>query len=166
LSDADIAAISQTVVDDAQLGSILGNDAPGATAMAATGSTHTNTTLDTLVATGTITLAWLTSALAVGPPPLVVGAGIPPGTFVTAFNGTTTVTLSQAATATASGVRLWFVPANDTRPALDRTGRLWVPRRGFLTVLPGDVVAVDTFGAVILVPGNMVSATGSVWTFT
>lgn len=56
-----------------------------------TGNTHTSTTLDGLANT---------TGVAVGM--LVTGTGIPTNTFVTAINSGTSVTLSQAATGTAS----------------------------------------------------------------
>jgi hypothetical protein len=45
-------------------------------------------------------------------------------------------------------------------------GLLYVPNRGFLKVLPGDYVAIDNFGWPILVSGNSVALSGSIWTFT
>jgi regulator of RNase E activity RraA len=47
------------------------------------------------------------------------------------------------------------------------TGRVKLPdNRGYIQLNPGDYVAVDNTGAVIVVPVNSVSYTGTVWTFT
>jgi hypothetical protein len=59
-----------------------------------TGDTHTNTTLDNVSSTTNLNVGmWVT------------GSGIPTGTIITAISGTT-LTLSNAATATASGVTI------------------------------------------------------------
>lgn len=68
-----------------------------------TGNTHSNTTLDTLGST---------TGLAVGQ--TVAGAGIQPGTTIAALPGGSAVTLSLAATATASGVAVTFGGATIT----------------------------------------------------
>ena len=67
-----------------------------------TGNTHSNTTLDGLAST---------VGVAVGQ--IVTGSGIPAGTTVASVSGST-VTLSQAATATASGVSVTFTGATVT----------------------------------------------------
>ena len=56
-----------------------------------TGSTHTSTTVDSLASTTGVTVGMT-----------VAGTGIPVGTFVTAIPGGTSITISQAATASAS----------------------------------------------------------------
>lgn len=162
LSDADIGAIAQTVTNDIAFGSVLSGAGVGAQGILATGTLNSTTAVTTLASTGGAPLA----AIQVGQ--LVLGVGITPGTFVAAIVSGTAVTLSQAATATGSGVHLAFIPANsDTVPGVNRSQQLVVPMRGVLKILPNDVIAVDpNTGAVILVPGNAVSAGGSVWTFT
>ncbi len=51
--------------------------------------------------------------------------------------------------------------------AFVKQGNLFIPNRGFLKMMPGDVIAVDpTTGWPILVAKNAVSAGGSVFTFT
>lgn len=159
LSDADIAAIGQSIVDDSQFASILGGGAPGAGGILATGATHSNTTLDTLVYSAGGPL----SSIAVGAS--VLGNGIPAGTYVSALVSATSVTLSQAATATAS-ISVAFISQSDNKPSLQRNGTLMVPRRGPLVVLPGDIVAVDNCGAVIIVPGASINYSQSNWTLT
>ena len=162
LAAADVAAIGQSILNDGELASILSGYSAGRTAIEATGTTHSNTTLDTLVARA-------------GSPPLtqinigdlVLGVGIVPGTFVSAKPTGTSVTLSQAATAGASGVSIIFARLNRQRPFLSLAdGILYVPQRGTLKVLPGDYIAIDNTGAVILVPGNAVGYAGSLWSFS
>lgn len=159
LLDADIAAIAQTVTPDNMIASRIGSPyVPGAGGILATATTHSNTTLDTLVATGGGPLG----SIKVGK--LVLGVGIPAGTYVAAILSSTSVQLSQAATASASGVNVTFVSPN--RPAISRTGLLIVPGRGTLQMQPGDVVALDiTTGWPILVSAAAISASGSRWHF-
>lgn len=160
LSDADIAAISQSITDDAQIASILGGGSPGAAGVLATGNTHSNTTLDTLAASAGGPL----SSIGVGD--LVLGNGIPAGTFVAVVGaGSTSVTLSQAASGTAA-ISVAFISPSDNKPSLQRVGQLMVPRRGLLSVLPGDIVAVDNTGAVVIVPGASINYSQSNWVLT
>lgn len=158
LAEADLNAISQAITDDAYFGSILQGGNPATIGILATSATHSNTTLDTLVSTAGPPL----SAIQVGM--LVLGVGIPPGTFVAAILSGTSVQLSQAATTTATP-RVGFISSADNFPRFDRTGRVWVPQRGVLQLWPNDVVAVDNCGAVIIVPNNSVTYAGSVWSF-
>jgi hypothetical protein len=135
-----------------------------------TASTHTNTTLDTFASATGVPLA----AIMVGA--AVIGAGIPPGTTVvsrTAATGTpTSVVLSQAATATASTVRVIFLNpgmnAGDIQVGFDpSSGRVWMPNnRGYIQLRPGDVIATDNAGAVIVVPAESIAYGGSLWTYT
>ena len=159
LSEADLAAISQSITADTVFASILSGQSPGAAGILATSATHSNTTLDTLVSTGGAPLA----AIQIGQ--LVLGVGIPPGTFVSAINSATSVTLSQAATTSATP-RVAFVPSSENKPALGRNGLLTIPNRGIIKLWPNDVVAVDNCGAVIVVPAASVNYAGSLWTFT
>lgn len=160
---ADMAAMCDAITRDEQFGTILGGYGPGATAVLATGSTHTSTALDTLVSTGGGALA----SIQVGD--MVLKADIPLGTFVTALVSGTAVTLSQAATGSASG-RVNFVRnySGGGFDALDiQNGILYVPGRGALKLRPGDIVAVDPLtGWPILVSANAISITGSLWTLT
>src|SRR5712691_12405072 len=134
LTDADIAAIAQAITDDARFASILGGGSSGPGGILATGATHTNTTLDTLVATGGGGLATIQVGM------IVLGADITPGTFVAAIPSGTSVTLSQAALGT-NAERIAFVPV--TEPNISRQQQLIVPKRGVLNMLPGDLVAID-----------------------
>lgn len=162
LAAADVAAIAQSIVNDFELAAVLGQSA-GQTCITATGTTHSTTTLDTLVARA-------------GSPPLtqinvgdlVLGVGITPGTYVAAKPSGTSVTLSQAATASASGVAILFSRLSGPPPMGVELGsqQLVVPNRGILKILPGDYVAIDNTGWPILVSGNAVGTTGSLWTFT
>jgi hypothetical protein len=159
LSEADLAAIAQSITADDNFGLVLQGGSPGAAGILATGSTHTNTTLDTLVSTGGGPLA----AIQVGQ--LVLGVGIPPGTFVSSVTSGTAVVLSQAATGSAS-IRVAFISSANNMPKVNRTGLLTVPNRGILRLWPNDVVAIDNTGAVIVLPATAISYAGSLWTFT
>ena len=124
--------------------------AGGPKGILATGSTHTNTTLDTLVAVAGGPLA----AIKVGM--LVLGVGIPPGTYVASVTSGTAVVLSQAATATAAGVKLIFVPLGSaTENDANFNGQLVIPKRGILKVLPGDVIASS------IIPGWPISVSSA-----
>ena len=149
LSAADLAAISQAITGDGHFA------ATNPTGVLTTGSTHTNTTLDTLVSTAGGPLA----SIALGD--LVLGDGIPPGTFVMAKPTATSVMLSQAATASAS-VRVGFVHQM-TSGRLSFNQLLEIPGRGVLKVQPGDVVATDNTGWVILVSAAAIAYPGSRW---
>ena len=107
LAPADLAAIAQSIVSDKNFA------ATNPKGILGTGTTHSNATLDTLAYTAGAGLA----AINVGM--LVLGAGILPGTFVIAKPTPTSVTLSQAATASAAGVRV----AYDT----NYRAKLWGP---------------------------------------
>jgi hypothetical protein len=157
LSQADVAAISQAITEDTAFGTLLSGFGFGADGVLATGATHTNTTLDTLVSTGGAGLA----SIQIGD--LVLGAGITPGTYVQTVAGTV-VTLSQPATASAS-IRAAFIrPGPETINGLSGNGsQLYVPNRGILKVLPGDVVAIDNTGWPILVSGTSLGYGGSMW---
>ena len=157
LSDADIAAIGQTITDDARFASRLGGGPQGAGGILTTGTSHSNTTVDTLVSTGGGPLS------SIQPGMLVLASNVPPGTFVAAILSSTSVQLSQAATTSASG-RVAFVPAKS--PNLLRSGQLLIPGRGTLSVQPGDIVAVDNTGWPILVSGASIAYAGSRWTLT
>lgn len=168
LSLADALAISNGILSTTIAGGLLNQS--GTSAILLTASTHANTTLDTFALTGGSPL----SAVVVGA--LVVGTGIPVNTYITAktpATGTpTSVTLSQAATTTATGVRIAFANPSQYTGGEDAgfdpaTGRVKLPDgRGYIQLNPGDYIAVDNVGAVIVVPANSVSYPGSVWTFT
>lgn len=147
------------LMDDLVFGSVLGQPQSGTKAVLATGSTHASTTLDTLVAVSGPGLA----QIQVGD--LVLGAGIVPGTFVSAKPSGMSVTLSQAATGNAAGVRVAFARATAANGiSISRDGRLFVPNRGVLKILPGDIIALDNLGFPYLVPGTSIGYAGSLWT--
>ncbi len=159
LSQADVASIAQGIVSDHLLAAIAGVSPGGVQAALTTGSTHTNTTLDTLVAISGAPL----SQIAVGD--FVLGVGIVPGTTVARLISGTSVQLSLATTASAS-VRVIFVRGGAVRPQLSLVdGKLFIPGRGSLKVLPGDVVAIDNTGWPILVSGEAIAYAGSQWNF-
>lgn len=150
LSAADLASINAGIVSDIYPTS-------GGGGVIATGNTHTNTTLDNISSMTRIKAGmW------------VFGVGIPPGTFLVSVNvaGSSAV-LSQAATATASGVNLMFVPREaEPRGAFSFNGQLFIPRRGVLQILPGDVVATDNTGWAILISAASIAYTGSRWSLS
>lgn len=159
LAAADVGAIAAAVTGDGNFASILGQPGSGAKAVLATGSTHTSTTLDTLVTSAGAPLA----QIHVGD--LALGIGIKPGTFVASIPSATAVVLSQAATASAAGVYIAFIRAAPRAGIELSSAELFVPRRGVLKVLPGDYVALDNTGFPYLIPGAAVAYLGSQWTF-
>ncbi len=163
LLPADVAAIDNSIANDGAFGAVTGRAESGATAVIGTGNTHSNTTLDTLARVSGAPV----SQIQVGD--LVLGPGIPPSTFVSAVSaGGTSITLSQAATATTAGINVAIVrnPA-PLSYGLSPSGILTIPHRGFLKVLPGDVIALDqAIGFPYLIPGPAINIAGSIWTFT
>lgn len=157
VAPADIAAIGQTISGDRAFATALSGYGPGATAVLAQGSTHTNATLDTLVPSAGAPLA----QIRVGD--IVIGAGgIPPGTFVKSVDSATAVTLSQAATASANSVYIGFVRVH--APMLGPNGILHLPGgRGNIILHPGDIVAIDNTGWPIVVSAAAISYAGSNW---
>jgi hypothetical protein len=110
-----------------------------------TGATHSNTTLDGL---------GNTQGVAIGMP--VFGAGIPDNTTVAAIVSPTAVTLSAAATATASGVQVIFGPAfNACWDHWEGARDLVVADNTCGTVLYGILVTgSDTGGTAVLTARN------------
>lgn len=104
------------------------------------------------------------------PGSLILGVGIPAGTFVAArtpATGTpTSITLSQAATTTASTVRIIVSPPRP-RSALDPGGQsLVLPQgRGAIRLYPGDYIAISNTGWPILLPSAEISYAGSLWSY-
>lgn len=67
--------------------------------------------------------------------------------------------LNNAGTATQQNTTQRAALQNRNRigqPALTNNGLLWIPNRGYLTVLPGDWIGVDTLGWPILVSGRSI----------
>ncbi len=162
LSASDVAAIDGSITNDGAFGAVTGRAETGPTAMIGTGNTHSNTTLDTLVSVSGAPV----SQIQVGD--IVFGPGIPTETFVQAVSGGgTSITLSKAATATTAGINVAIVRNPATQPyGLSQGGLLTIPHRGFLKVLPGDVVALDpAIGFPYLIPANAINIAGSIWTF-
>lgn len=148
---ADLASMQLGVSSDALVASNAAAQAYGGGVLT-TGNTHSNTTLDTIAS-----MTRLQAGM------FVMGAGIVPGTTLVSVNvaGSSAV-LSQAATATANTVRLIFVPQSNPG-AINFEGQLFIPRRGVLQLLPGDVVALDNTGWPILVSAASIAYAGSVW---
>lgn len=152
LPAADLAAINSSIMGPGRF------DTSKPTGILATGSTHTNTALDTLVLIAGGPLA----SIRVGY--VVLGVGIPPGTFVTAIGaGSTSVTLSQAATASAS-IRVAIVPPSGESGRLAiGSGQLVIPGRGTLNLKYGDWVAIDNTGWPILLTNETLAYAGTLW---
>lgn len=49
-------------------------------------------------------------------------------------------------------------------PDAFRSGKLYVPNRGVLSILPGDYIAYDAFGWPILVAKNSIAFASTSWT--
>jgi hypothetical protein len=170
LSSVDIAALDQSIVDDGNFGSILAGQSFGITATIATGTTAN---ASSLLAAVTAITGPPVSQIHVGD--LVLGIGVPLGTFVTVAPGATSnLNISQNGTTSSASTQLAFVRLNVSGldsgglwpPGIQPVGTLQVPNRGNLIVLPGDRVAVDNTGFPILVSGNSIGYVGSQWTFT
>jgi hypothetical protein len=166
LLDTDVGNVDNMLTSDTRFGSIQGYSPAGPTAIWGTGSTHSNTTLDTLVAVGASAPL---SQIKVGY--VVLGPSFPAGTFVTQIVSGTSVLLSSNASNTAAGQIVAFVPPDADGSLGGNVSRqgatLTVPNRGRLRILPGDYVAYDPVtGFPILVSGAAVAQAGSVWSYT
>ena len=166
LLDTDVGNVDNMIANDTNFAAIQGFAPQGPTAIWGTGSTHGNTTLDTLVATGSSAPL---SQIKVGM--VVLGPAFPAGTFVTQIVSGTSVLLSNNASNNATGQTVAFLPNDVDGPqtgSISRFGNtLTIPNRGRLRVLPGDYVAYDPVtGFPILVSGAAVAQPGSVWSYT
>ena len=149
LSPADLATVNAGIFPDTYATTTGGG-------VLTTGTTHTSTTVDSIA-----------SMTRIQPGMLVAGVGIVPGTFVASVNvAGSSIVLSQAATASAAGVHLIFLPPSTSQVRLDFNGTLDIPGRGKLKVFPGDVVAVGNAGEVILVPAAAIAYAGSLWSLS
>lgn len=153
LSPADLAAISNSIVSD------LESAATNPNGIVATGTSNSNTTLSSLAAVAGGPL----SAIQLGN--LVLGVGIPPGTFVIGFNNAqkTSILLSQAATTSSGGTKILIAGPQSQLAGFNFNGQLYIPRRGLVQVLPGDVVGVDNSGWPVLVSAAAIALAGSLW---
>jgi hypothetical protein len=162
ISLADVAAMSESVSSPELIAAIITTTGPNGILF--TASTHANTTLDTLAANTGGALA------TIQPGSLILGVGIPAGTFVVARTPATglptSLTLSQAATTTALGVRIIVAPPGP-RSALDPAGQsLILPQgRGRVRLFPGDYIAISNTGWPIVLSSAEISYTGSLWSF-
>lgn len=161
LSQSDVGSIAAGILRDDLLAAVSGVFPAGIAVGMVTGSTHSSTTLDTLVAVSGYGL----SQIAVGD--IVFGQDIVPGTTVARLISGTSVQLSAAATASNAGRRIIFARQQNMRPWVSLgDSKLYVPNRGVLKVLPGDFVAVDNTGWPILLSGASQGYAGTQWTFT
>lgn len=148
---ADLASIQMGISSDA----LVGANAPA--------QAYGGGVLTTATTNSDTSLASIGSMTRIQPGMFVMGAGIVPGTTVVSVNvGGSSAVLSQATTASAAGVRLIFVPHSNPG-AVNFEGQLFIPRRGVLQLLPGDVVALDNTGWPILVSAASIAYAGSVW---
>jgi len=170
ISVTDVAAMAQTMVGDKQIGaSIRGGQSFGATASVCTGTTQNASAILLSVTQISTTLGVPVSQIQVGD--LVIGRGVPLGTFVAVAPGSTSnLTMSNNATTSSASTGLVFVRlantlAEDLIPIGNFSqGILHMPGgRGFLKVLAGDIVAIDNTGWPILLSGATVAYSASVW---
>lgn len=166
----DIQLLNDIMLSTALIGGFLNTSGPQGILMTAT--TAGTTALTVLASVSGPPLS------AIQPGDAVIGAAVSPGTYIAArtpATGTpTSLTLSQVALTSSAGQRLIIAkPAmltfgNAIDAGLDpATGRVKLPdNRGYIQLNPGDYVAVDPSGAVIVVPANSVSYAGTVWSFT
>src|SRR6266550_156938 len=160
---ADMAAINSAIINDADLASLLQGFSYGPIAVIGTGTTASSVTLTSVAG---VTGAPV-SQIQVGD--IVLGIGIPLGTFVLAVAAAgATITLSQAATTSSAGTKLIFARLGGSGygpecGGLSESGQLFVPNRGVLRVMPTDVLALDNSGWPILISGNSIGYAGSQW---
>lgn len=173
ITTSDVAAVDQSITSDVVFGSILAGQSFGITATVTTGTTQGTTALTAVTALSTTGQPAVTQ---IQTGDLVLGIGIPLGTFVTATAASgAQITISNAATTSSASTPLAFV--RESNPVgvaggglfpqtIMSMGTLYIPGRGELRVFPGDVVAIDNTGWPILVSANSISYGGSQWTFT
>lgn len=160
----EIASIRNSCIDDSDLAALLGGISVGAQAVIATGTTANGNPQATSVAIVAATPVPVTQIKAGD---IVLGVNIPPDTYVvsTAAAGAT-VNFSKNATGTNTGL-IFARPAQKMNTASGPNGNLLhIPNRGYLSILPGDIIARDNSGWPILVSGAAVAYAGSQWTFT
>jgi len=179
ISVTDIAAMGDTILSDGTVASsIRGGISFGITASVCTGTTvNASTTLAsvTVVTTTGPNASPPVSQIQVGD--LVIGRGIPIGTFVAVAPGaTSTVVISNAATTSSASTGLIFARLAASQfvneingggdlqwPGNFSQGQLFIPGRGVLKVLAGDIIAIDNTGWPILLSGATVAYSSSVW---
>jgi hypothetical protein len=170
LALSDVQNFNDQILSTALIGAFLNQT--GAAGIVMTATTTSNTALATLASVAGPPLS------AVQPGDIIIGGDIPAGTYIVARNPTTGtptgLTMSANASNSAAGQHFVIVKGamatygNAFQAGLDpATGRVKLPdNRGYIQLNPGDYIAVDNTGAVIVVPVNSVSYTGTVWTFT
>ena len=161
LPPADLAAIGAAISSDAGfVQPIMGTLSPYY--VLATGTTAGTTTITGITANvGSPSVG----TIRVGDLVLGHAADIVPGTCVTAVaGGGTSVTLSQPAVSSETAA-LAFLRQKGFM-GIGQEAQLWIPGRGMLKVLPGDVVAVDSTGWPILLSRNTLTYSASDWVLT
>lgn len=141
---------------DATLFAVIAPNTIGGTAI--TGNTHTNTTLDGL----SVDLRGLGLVGAT-----IEGTGIPTGTTVSSINSGTALTLSQAATGTATGIAIRVLPygqgdGSTTFNLPDRRGTFTAIRDDLGGTPKGNLTKATTQG----IDGTRLNATGGEQTHT
>jgi len=159
LNAADLASISNGIVGDVNFA------ATNPTGILATATTAGTKTLTALVHTAGMGLGTIqVGALVVG-----TEADIVPGTFVTDIVSGTSVHISVNAVSSTTLRKIAFINpgAKGMGGRLSFEGRLELPGgRGWVTVKPGDVIAIDSTGWPILVSAAAIAYSGSDWTYT
>ena len=168
LSDADVASMTQCIVDDQKIINTVQY-----------GAGYTTLQVGSLLsaATSTTSLSTLTSvALGSGPAltaniigSFVSGPGITPGTTVTSITGSgSNFTLGISAAPQIGQVNVPMILSQS--PPTNwyfKNGLLVIPNRGTLQLLPGDVLAVDrNTGWPFVLSSNSINAPGSPWVVT
>lgn len=159
----DLDAIGAAISSDIPFGAlIMGQLRPSC--VLATGSTSATNVLTGVTARVSSPPV---STIRVGDLVLANAADITPGTTVTDIgSGGQMIQLSQIARSNLAVANLAFVRRTDSPTGIGKEAQLWVPGRGMLKVLPGDIVAVDSTGWPILLSANTVAYPGSDWTLT
>ncbi len=153
---ADFATLAGAIVDDQQIVD-LSKGPSSATIQAGiifTGSTAANAssiTGFTLVSPATGSIA------AIRPGMIVAGPGLAPGTRVLTA-ASTTVTLDRQVYSAATTQK--FVAVGAKLSGGLNQFILSIPNRGNLTLMPGDIVALDNLGFPYLIPANSVGFNG------
>jgi len=166
ITPADLAAAFQSAVADSDFQTLLQGLSSGAQAVIATATGASTATLTAVTKRAGAQYPVPISQIRVND--IALGVGVPLGTFVGAVTGGgSTVTLTKPATVTGA-MNVAFIRPNADEMLAGPTqfGQLFIPNRGMLKILPGDVVAVDNTGFPFLISAASISYAASQWTLT
>jgi hypothetical protein len=164
VTPTDIASMYQGAVDDRDFAALLQGLSYGAQAVIATATGASTPTLTAV--TKRVGAQYPVPVSQIYVNDIALGVGISPGTFVASVSGGgSTVVLTRTVTITGAMNVAFVRPNSDLEMAgITYQGVLYVPNRGFLKVLPGDVVAQDNIGFPFLISGNSIGYAASQWT--